>query len=96
MATDCMRCGSPVYSRKPCNKGPIGTSIAVHKAKAAKALLALCLPLIRKASAGIKRFNLKGSSSTSAFLRRRFAFNSRASASGSAHTNQSMPPAAVS
>ena len=70
-----------------------GKPTARANAKAARALRALCLPRIRNASAGIKRFKRSGSASAATTLRRRLGFSNSASSSTSAQTNQSIPPA---
>jgi hypothetical protein len=69
-ATDCTRCGSPTYSRRPCSMGASGQPMAVASASAASALAALWRPRTRSASAGIRR--CRWISSTSPLRRLRF------------------------
>ena len=81
--TGSTRCGSPRYSRRPYSMAESGQPAACASASAARALVALWRPRIRKASAGIRRWMC---SSSSAFLLRR-----RVSSASCARTSQAMP-----
>ena len=83
MASGSTRCGSPRYSRRPYSIGASGQPAACARARAARALTALCRPRMRSASAGIRRWMWISSASS----RRRL----RVSSASWARTSQVMP-----
>lgn len=77
------RCGSPRYSRRPYSMGASGQPAACARASAARALVALCRPRMRSASAGMRRCTC---SSSSCALERLAV-----SSASCARTSQAMP-----